>query len=102
MKQVNSEILYIKPNDVIMLTFGKDYDLEEAEHVARRVAEQFPNNKFIMNLEGLITDIKIIKEDVPFVTGLTTADYMPPTSWTTSSLSSEEGYKELKINDYLY
>ena len=50
MKQVNSEILYIKPNDVIMLTFGKEYDLEEAEHVARRMAEQFPNNKFIINL----------------------------------------------------
>ena len=70
-----------------MLTFGKDYSLKEAEHVAKRVAEQFPNNKFIMNLEGLITDIKIIKEDVPFVTGLTTADYTPPTSWTTSYLS---------------
>ena len=25
MKQVSSEILYIKPDDVIMLTFGKDY-----------------------------------------------------------------------------
>ena len=102
MKQVNSEILYIKPNDVVMLTFGKDYDLEEAENVARHVAEQFPNNKFIINLEGLITDIKIIKEDVPFVTGLTTADYTPPTSRTTSSWSPEEGYKELKVNDYLY
>ena len=102
MKQVNSEILYIKPNDVIMLTFGKEYDLEEAEHVARRMAEQFPNNKFIMNLEGLITDIKIIKEDVPFVTGLTTADYTPPASRTTASWSPEEGYKELKVNDYLY
>ena len=102
MKQVNSEILYIKPNDVVMLTFGKEYNLEEAESVARRVAEQFPNNKFIMNLEGLITDIKIIKEDIPFVTGLTTGDYTPPTSWTTSSWSPEEGYKELKVNDYLY
>lgn len=102
MKQVSSEILYIKPNDVVMLTFGKDYDLEEAEQVAKCVAEQFPNNKFIMNLEGLITDIKIIKEDIPFVTGLTTADYTPPTSWTTSSWSPEEGYEELKVNDYLY
>ena len=85
-----------------MLTFGKDYDLEEAERVAKRVAEEFPNNKFIINLEGLITDIKIIKEDVPFVTGLTTADYTPPASWTTASWSPEEGYKELKVNDYLY
>ena len=102
MKQVNSEILYIKPNDVVILTFGKEYDLEEAEQVARRVAEVFPNNKFIMNLEGLITDIKIIKEDIPFVTGLTTADYTPPSSWTTSSWSPEEGYKELKVNDYIY
>ena len=102
MKQVNSEILYIKPNDVVILTFGKEYDLEEAEQVARRVAEVFPNNKFIMNLEGLITDIKIIKEDIPFVTGLTTADYTPPTSWTTSSWSPEEGYEELRVNDYIY
>lgn len=85
-----------------MLTFGKDYDLEEAEQVARRMAEQFPNNKFIMNLEGLITDIKIIKEDVPFVTGLTTTDYTPPASGTIASWSPEEGYKELKVNDYLY
>lgn len=85
-----------------MLTFGKDYDLEEAECVAKRIAEEFPDNKFIMNLEGLITDIKIIKEDVPFATGLTTADYIPPASWTTASWSPEEGYKELKVNDYLY
>ena len=102
MKQVSSEILYIKPDDVIMLTFGKDYDLDEAEQVAKRMAEEFPKNKFIMNLEGLITDIKIIKEDVPFVTGLTTADYTPPTSWTTTSWSPEEGYEELKVNDYIY
>lgn len=72
------------------------------EIVAKQIADEFPDNKFIANIEGMLTDIKIIKKDKPFVTGLTTADYTPPTSWTTASSSIEEDYKELKVNDYLY
>lgn len=75
------------------------------ETVAKRIAEALPENKIIINLEGLMTDIKIIKEEsaTPFVTGLTTGDYKAPSEWTTiSSYDPENGYKEFKLNDYLY
>lgn len=104
-KNVTSDVLFIAPGDTLLLTFGKDYDLEEMEIVAKRIAEVLPDNKIIVNLEGLMTDIKIIKEEpaVPFVTGLTTEDYKAPSDWSTiSSCDLENGYKEFKLNDYLY
>lgn len=104
-KNVTSDVLFIAPGDTLLLTFGKDYDLEEMETVAKRIAEVLPENKIIVNLEGLMTDIKIIKEEsnVPFVTGLTTGDYKAPSDWTTiSSYDPENGYKEFKLNDYIY
>ena len=104
-KNVTSDVLFIAPGDTLLLTFGKEYDLEEMETVAKRIAELLPENKIIINLEGLMTDIKIIKEEsnVPFVTGLTTGDYKAPSDWATiSSYDPENGYKEFKINDYLY
>lgn len=105
-KNVTSDVLFIAPGDTLLLTFGKDYDLEEMETVAKRIAEVLPENKIIVNLEGLMTDIKIIKEEsvTPFVTGLTTegykapsGDYIAPSDWTTISNT-----KEFKLNDYLY
>lgn len=73
--------------------------------VAKRIAEVLPANKIILNLEGLVTDIKIIKEDsnVPFVTGLTTEDCKAPSDYITiSSCDPINGYKEFKLNDYVY
>ena len=58
-KNVTSDVLFIAPGDTLLLTFGKDYDLEEMETVAKRIAEVLPENKIIINLEGLMTDIKI-------------------------------------------
>ena len=104
-KDVTSDVLFIAPGDTLLLTFGKDYDLDEMEIVAKRIAEVLPENKIIINLEGLVTDIKILKEEsnIPFVTGLTTGDYKPSPSWTTiSSTDPENGYKEFKLNDYIY
>ena len=104
-KKITSDVLFIAPGDTLLLTFGKDYDLEEMETVAKKIAEALPENKIIINLEGLMTDIKIIKEEpaTTFVTGLTTGDYKAPSEWTTiSSYDPENGYKEFKLNDYLY
>jgi hypothetical protein len=104
-KNVTSDVLFIAPGDTLLLTFGKDYDLDEMETVAKRIAEVLPENKIIVNLEGLMTDIKIIKEEpnAPFVTGLTTGDYKAPSEWTTiSSCDPINGYKEFKLNDYIY
>ena len=104
-KNVTSDVLFIAPGDTLLLTFGKDYDLDEIETVAERIAEVLPDNRIIVNLEGLMTDIKIIKEEpaTTFVTGLTTGDYKAPSDWTTiSSYDPENGYKEFKLNDYLY
>ena len=113
-KNVTSDVLFIAPGDTLLLTFGKDYDLEEMETVAKRIAEALPDNKIIVNLEDLMIDIKIIKEKpaVPFVTGLTTesykapsGDYIAPSDYTTiSSYDPENGcqVKEFKLNDYLY
>ena len=104
-KNVTSDVLFIAPGDTLLLTFGKDYDLDEMETVAKRIAEVLPANKIIINLEGLMTDIKVIKEDsnTPFVTGLTTEDYKAPSDWVTiSSCDPVNGYKEFKLDDYLY
>ena len=104
-KNVTSDVLFIAPGDTLLLTFGKDYELEEMETVAKRIAEVLPENKIIINLEGLMTDIKIIKEEpnAPFVTGLNTGDYNSTgksaqgLEWTTTSNT-----KEFKLNDYIY
>ena len=104
-KNVTSDILFIAPGDILLLTFGKEYNLEEIETEAKRIAEVLPDNKIMVNLEGLVTDIKIIKEELttPFVTGLTTEDYKALSNWTTiSSCGSEDGYKEVRLNDYIY
>ena len=104
-KNVTSDILFIAPGDTLLLTFGKDYDLDQIETVAKRIEEVLPENKIIVNLEGLMTDIKIIKEEpvAPFVTGLTTGDYKAPLDWITiSSHDPKNEYKEFKLNDYLY
>lgn len=104
-KNVTSDVLFIAPGDTLLLTFGKDYDLDEIETVAKRIAEVLPENKIIINLEGLVTDIKILKEEpnIPFVTGLTTGDYKAPSDYITiSSTDPENDYKEFKLNDYIY
>ena len=105
-KNVTSDVLFFAPGDTLLLTFGKEYDLDKMETVAKRIAEVLPENKIIVNLEGLMTDIKIIKEEsaTPFATGLTTegykapsGDYIAPSDWATISNT-----KEFKLNDYLY
>ena len=75
------------------------------EVIAKRIADAFPDNKIIINLEGLMIDIKIIKEEpnTPFATGLSTGDYKAPSDWNTiSSCDSMNEYKEFKIDDYIY
>lgn len=95
--------MFIAPGDTLVLTFGKEYDLEDMEIVAKRIAEVLPENKIIINLEGLMTDIKIIKEEPQFPTILNGGDYnstgksTQALDWTTTSNT-----KEFKINDYLY
>lgn len=102
-KTVTSDVLFIAPGDTLLLTFGKDYDLEEMETVAKRIAEVLPENKIIINLEGLMTDIKIIKEEPQFPTILNGGDYNSTgksaqgLEWTTTSNT-----KEFKLNDYIY
>ena len=52
-----------------------------------------------------MVDIKIIKEEPSntFVTGLATRDYKTHSDWNTiSSHDSENDFKEIKINDYIY
>ena len=102
-KNVTSDVLFIAPGDTLLLTFGKDYDLDEMETVAKRIAEVLPENKIIINLEGLMTDIKIIKEEPQFPTILNGGDYhstgksIQILDWTTTSNA-----KEFKLNDYIY
>lgn len=102
-KNVTSDVLFIAPGDTLLLTFGKDYDLEEMETVAKRIAEVLPENKIIVNLEGLMTDIKIIKEESQFPAILNGGDYhstgksTQTLDWTTTSNT-----KEFKLNDYIY
>ena len=73
------------------------------ETIAKRIAEKFPNNKIIVNMEGLITDIKIIKEEPQFPVILNGGDYnstgksTQALDWTTTSNT-----KEFKLNDYIY
>jgi hypothetical protein len=105
-KNVTSDVLFIAPGDTLLLTFGKDYDLDQMETVAKRIAEVLPENKIIVNLEGLMTDIKIIKEDsaIPFVTGLTTESYKAPSGDYKATLDyiTTSNTKEFKLNDYIY
>ena len=102
-KNVTSDVLFIAPGDTLLLTFGKDYDLEEMGILAKRVAEEFPDNKIIVNMEGLITHIKIIKEEPQFPTILNGGDYSSTgkssqaLEWTTTSNT-----KEFRLNDYIY
>ena len=71
--------------------------------IAKRIAEVLPENKIIVNLEGLMTDIKIIKEEPQFPTILNGGDYNSTgksaqgLEWTTTSNT-----KEFKLNDYIY
>ena len=74
------------------------------ETVAKRIAEVLPDNKIIINLEGLMTDIKVIKEEPLFPTiQINGGDYnstgksAQTLDWTTTSNA-----KEFKINDYIY
>ena len=105
-KNVTSDILFIAPGDTLLLTFGRDYDLDEMETVAKRVAEEFPDNKIIINMEGLITDIKIMKEEPPFPAiqlnggdyNSTGRPYFQDIGITTSNVDT----KEFKLNDYIY
>ena len=102
-KNVTSDVLFIAPGDTLLLTFGKDYNLEEMETVAKRIAEVLPENKIIINLEGLMTDIKVIKEEPTFPAILNGGDYnstgtnFPPLEYTTTCNT-----KEFKLNDYIY
>lgn len=73
------------------------------ETVAKRIAEVLPENKIVINLEGLMTDIKIIKEEPQFPVILNGGDYhstgksTQALDWTTTSNT-----KEFKLNDYIY
>ena len=95
--------MFIAPGDTLLLTFGKEYNLEEVGTIAKRIAEVLPENKIIVNLEGLMTDIKIIKEEPQFPTILNGGDYNSTgksaqgLEWTTTSNT-----KEFKLNDYIY
>ena len=54
-----------KPDDMILITIGKDCDLDDANQVLGYLQEKFPDFTFIGNYEGVITNITIIEKDIP-------------------------------------
>ena len=50
---------------MILITVGKDCDVDNALQIMSYLQEKFPDFNFVVNYEGVITNITIIEKDIP-------------------------------------
>ena len=60
---INIQQTSITSEDVIILTFGETYDLDEIKEYCEGFEKKFPGLKVWPNYEGLIKGITILKKD---------------------------------------
>ena len=65
----NIEVVGIRRGDTLVFFVDTDYyDMEDISEVMESVKEAFPTTKVLMLPDDMIDDIKIFREDDPFVT----------------------------------
>ena len=57
--------LPVSSEDIIILTFGANYGFDELNEIMTNIESRFPQYKFVANLEGLIKNITVLKQDKP-------------------------------------
>lgn len=57
---VQVQSICAKPEDMILVTFGQDFDFDEIQTSIEALNKCFPDLKFIGNREGMITNITVI------------------------------------------
>ena len=57
---VQIQNISVKPDDIIILTFSKDMDIDECNQSFMNIKEMFPNLHFIPNREDIIKNITVL------------------------------------------
>ena len=63
---VQIQSICAKPEDIVLITFGKDIDLDTCNEVIEYFNKKFPEFRFVANMEGCIKNITIL--DAPIQT----------------------------------
>ena len=62
---VQVKAISAKPEDIILITFGEDYDISDVNDFMQHLNKDFPNLHFITNIEGLIKNITVLDIQTP-------------------------------------
>lgn len=62
------EIVRIKPNDKIIITYKEDCDFEIVNEIHNYFSQCFPDNTIISNFSGIVKEITIVREEESSVT----------------------------------
>ena len=65
---VQIQSIQVKPEDVIILTFSKDIDIDECNASFKNIKEMCPNLNFIPNREDIIKNITVLNiQQIPTI-----------------------------------
>lgn len=64
---VQIQSIPVKPDDIIILTFSKDIDIDECNQSFKNIKEMFPNLHFIPNREDIIKNITVLDMQIPYI-----------------------------------
>ena len=62
---VQIQSIPVKPEDIIILTFSKEMDIDECNTSFKHIKEMCPNLKFIPNREDIIKNITVLDMQPP-------------------------------------
>ena len=63
---VQIQSLSVKPEDIVLITFSSDYNLEELNDCIKYFEQKFPELRIIGNVEGMIKNITVLDMPVPY------------------------------------
>lgn len=64
---VQIQSISVKPEDLILLTFSKEMDIDECNTCFKNIKEMFPNLKFLPNREDILKNITVLDVQIPMV-----------------------------------
>ena len=64
---VQIQSISVKPEDVIILTFSKDMDIDKCNTCFKNIREICPNLKFLVNREDIIKNITVLDMQTPMI-----------------------------------
>lgn len=61
---VQIQSICAKPEDIVLITFGKDMNLDECNNIIEYLNKKFPEFRFVGNIEGCIKNITVLDAPV--------------------------------------